>query len=152
MPKSPLSTEERFWAKVQKTDGCWAWVGARSDTGYGSFQVNAHRVGPHRFSYELLVGPIPKGLTIDHLCRNRLCVNPNHLEVTTMRDNTLRGNSITAQAARKTHCPAGHPYDLFNTYQDRDGRHCRACHRERERNRRAREIEGRCYAQVWILN
>ena len=85
----------------------------------------------HRFAYETFVGPIPEGLTIDHLCRIRHCVNPEHLEAVTDRVNILRGEGISAQHARATHCPQGHPYDLINTYVAPDGdRDCRDCRRQ----------------------
>ena len=80
-------------------------------------------------SYELHVGPIPKGLTVDHTCRNRRCVNPNHMEIVTQKENNARGNSPSAINARKTHCKRGHPFSGDNLYVDpgRQSRHCRAC-------------------------
>ena len=132
------SLEERFWAKVQKTETCWLWTGGKSLDGYGIFRPSH---GPrsfraHRFAYELLIGPIAVGLTLDHLCRVRRCVNPAHLEPVTDRVNILRGISPSAQAARKTHCPQGHPYDLFNTHRNRqNGRVCLECRRLRDMNR-----------------
>lgn len=136
-----LSVEERFWAKVNKNGPlwkgtpCWVWIASRNENGYGYFGPGMHHsprlVRVHRYAYELLVGPIPEGLTIDHLCRNRPCVNPAHMETVTNKENILRGLSTGAHNARKTHCPQGHPYDLFNTYLRRDkgrtGRNCRAC-------------------------
>lgn len=102
---------DRFWAKVQQTESCWLWTAARDHRGYGEFRVELPPARPakaHRFAYETLVGPIPDGLELDHLCRNRACVNPDHLEPVTGRVNTLRGESPTAQNARKTHCVHGH--------------------------------------------
>ena len=91
----------------------------------------------HRAIYEKFVGPIPDGLTIDHLCRNRLCVNPAHLEPVTLAANVLRGESLPAKNARKTHCPKGHPYDETNTHITKQGwRICKACNRERQRSPR----------------
>ena len=120
--------EERFWAKVDKTPACWNWIGATTGLGYGNLRWKGRNAKAHRVAYELLVGPIPQGLTIDHLCRNRACVNPAHMESVTMRDNTLRGQTVTAANAKKTHCPNNHPYDLLNTWIAKDGsRHCRAC-------------------------
>lgn len=88
---------DRFWRKVQKTPGCWRWTGAIQSAGYGSIGLGEGRVGSaHRVAYELLVGPIPPGLTIDHLCRNTWCVNPAHLEAVTHQENVRR-----AWAARK---------------------------------------------------
>jgi len=82
----------------------------------------------HRISYELLKGDIPEGLDLDHLCRNRGCVNPDHLEPVTRKENLLRGNTIPAKHARKTHCPQGHEYTKGNTFISKSGsRHCRKC-------------------------
>ena len=87
----PRTAKERFWAKVKKTDGCWLWTGWKNDRGYGNFEVDSTRtVKAHRFAYEVLVGPIPDGLTLDHLCRNPSCVNPEHLEPVTLRENIMR--------------------------------------------------------------
>lgn len=84
---------ERFWEKVQKTDDCWLWTASVKPAGYGQFTVEDQKppVYAHRFSYEQLVGPIPDGLTLDHLCANRRCVNPDHLEPVPMAENTRRG-------------------------------------------------------------
>ncbi len=119
---------ERFWAKVNKaTSGCWEWQ-ATLVNGYGVFWNGTRQIRAHRYAYELLKGKIPEGLTIDHLCRNRKCVNPDHLEVVTMRENVLRGVGITAKNARATHCPKGHPYEISNIYpMPHGGRSCRAC-------------------------
>jgi hypothetical protein len=131
---SDSKTEARFWAKVNVTPDCWEWTAALNvkEDGYGSFGGNGQIVLAHRFSYVLLVGPIPEGLTLDHLCRNRRCVNPDHLEPVTLRENILRGEGLTAKNARKTHCPSGHPYSGENLYVSPKGdRRCRSCRRER---------------------
>ena len=143
-----MSTDKRFWGKVDKggPGGCWLWTSTMIPDGYGSFRIGSRvdgtrrRVLAHRFAYELLVGPIPEGLTLDHLCRVRRCVNPVHLEPVTGRVNTLRGENPLAKNARKTHCPQGHPYDLLNTYTDPAGRrHCRTCkHAANARRKRSR--------------
>ena len=133
---------ERFWAKVHKTSTCWLWTGSRISSGYGNFRgENGCNVLVHRFAYETLIGPIPDGLMLDHLCRNPACVNPAHLEPVPARENSLRGVGFAAENARKTHCVNGHPYDLLNTRIRPQGwRDCRVCHRlkERERYRRQR--------------
>lgn len=121
---------QRFWSKVRAVpSGCWVWTGARSE-GYGRFSHNGVVQPAHRVTYLTLVGPIAAGLHIDHLCRNRSCVNPEHLEPVTPRENVLRGIGPSAQHAMKTHCPAGHPYSAANTYLYRGMRMCRACRAE----------------------
>lgn len=126
-------------------DGCWPWQGTITQYGYGNFCLTEsgreRDVMAHRAAYELLVGPIPAGLTIDHLCRNRRCVRPSHLEAVTSRVNTLRSENPAALNARKVRCPQGHLYDARNTKVDvRDSgkrRQCRACHASLQRRRRA---------------
>lgn len=116
---------ERFWSKVDKTVKCWNWLGHKNRAGYGVYGGKlAHRI---------VMAPIPKGLEVDHICRNRACVNQAHLRVVTHRENTLAAGSQTASAinARKTHCPKNHPYSGDNLYyrKRRHGfaRECRAC-------------------------
>ncbi len=112
---------------------CWLWVGYVRPDGYGEMGGGPGEVlRAHRFSYEHFVGPIPAGLTIDHLCRVRSCVNPKHLEPVTQRENNRRGFSIYATNARKTHCKNGHPFDEANTRWHRSNgitcRRCGTCH------------------------
>jgi hypothetical protein len=134
---------ERFMAKVEKQeDGCWFWIAATDRQGYGQFSFSSRRrvARAHRVAYELLVGPIPDGLILDHLCRNPSCVNPTHLEAVTVGENTLRGNSPAAQQARQTHCKRGHPFTPENTRMEAGGRRCRIC---RQADRRARTLRER---------
>jgi len=128
----------RFWKKVavsEETD-CWLWTGSTSTAGYGTFWNGEGWSNAHRWLYQRVKGPVPEGLQLDHLCRQRNCVRPDHMEPVTSRENSLRGESLPAQNARKTHCPAGHIYDEENTYVTGRGyRNCRACHREAELTR-----------------
>lgn len=128
--------EERFWEKVQRgsPDECWPWKASKSALGYGWFkgQNEGEALAPHRVAYEFLVGPIPAGLELDHLCRNPSCVNPNHLEPVTHAENMAR-----SAKARQTHCIHGHEFTPENTYRNANGtRACRACNRERARKTR----------------
>jgi hypothetical protein len=137
MPGKQAPLEKRFWAKVQKTDGCWLWLGGVNSGGYGSIS-RGHRqegmVHVHRVSYEMHCGEIPQGLVIDHLCRNRACVNPAHMELVTLGENVLRGEGFSARAARKTHCLRGHEFTEENTYRPPSGgRYCRLCIQIRKR-------------------
>lgn len=130
------SLEDRFFAKVNKTEKCWLWTGCIRRGGYGWFRAEGRSKLAHRVSYEIHKGPIPDGLSLDHLCRVTSCVNPDHLEPVTRGENVLRGEGLSAQNARKTHCPKGHPYNAVNTEIQRDrkgrrGRRCRVCHRAR---------------------
>jgi hypothetical protein len=125
----------------RQADGCWAWTGAltqrrpRGGWGYAIADIGGKTTQVHRAMYEHHRGPIPDGLTLDHLCRVRRCVNPAHLEPVTGQENTLRGVGPTAENAVKTHCPKGHSYEGLNLYIDKSGRrHCRECRRARSRN------------------
>lgn len=130
----------RFEAKIShEPNGCWLWTARIHSNGYGALTVANRRLLAHRVSYQHFVGPIRDGLQIDHLCRVRHCVNPAHLEAVTCAENIRRGNTGKAAATRAalvTHCPKGHEYTPENTALDTRGcRHCRACHRERSRQR-----------------
>ena len=126
-----ITTEERFFRHVHKTATCWLWTGHRNTKGYGKFRVDGRTVSAHRFSWEMVNGPIPPGLTQDHLCRTPACVRPDHLEPVTNLENTLRGENFIAVHAAKTHCVNGHPFDEQNTLihisKGRPRRVCRAC-------------------------
>lgn len=133
-----LEPIDRLEAKIDKSDNCWLWAGAIDKAGYGRMGVGGKVLYTHRLSYEFYVGPIPEGLHIDHICRVRSCLNPDHLEPVTCRENARRGNTGELSGAKqraKTHCPQGHPYDETNTYVDPNNgsRTCRKCHAERER-------------------
>jgi hypothetical protein len=133
-----------FWSKVDiNPEGCWLWTGWIGDQGYGLIDDRAysgHVLRAHRVAYEMRIGPIPEGFQLDHLCRVRHCVRPDHLEVVTNRENTVRG----AHGSLVTHCPAGHDYDQVNTYIDPEGhRRCRACHRERMREQYREDTQQR---------
>lgn len=134
--------EERFWSKVEKTDSCWLWKGAIGKKGYGRLTLTRtkgiHQYPlAHRIAFILVKGNIPEKLTIDHLCRNRACVNPDHLEIVTVKENVLRGIGLSAENARKTHCLRGHPLDGKNLMIYREKRGCKACKRKMERRRYA---------------
>jgi hypothetical protein len=130
MQKKYQEDQERFWSKVDKTETCWLWTAGKTHKGYGQFTTTVNQEetkwGSHRYSYELLVGPIPDDLVLDHLCKIRHCVNPSHLEPVTLSENTRRGNAGKFNA-RKTHCPQGHPYSGDNLRMHNGRRHCITC-------------------------
>jgi len=136
-PRRPA--EERFWQMVDKQSekGCWLWK-IPTKQRYINFCYDG-RWGPsvsaHRWAYEHLVSPIPKGMQIDHLCRNTHCVNPAHMEVVTPRVNVLRGDTITAANARKLCCKRGHPFTNENTRIEGTSRRCKTCRRDDARAR-----------------
>lgn len=132
----------RFWAKVRRSEaGCWEWQASLTAGGYGQYYPTKRMPRrAHRVAYEALVAAVPAGLVLDHLCRNRVCCNPAHLEPVTQWENTLRGDSPIAAHAAVTHCPAGHPYSGDNLRIRRSGRRaCRACGIEHNRQWRARK-------------
>lgn len=129
----PRPAIDRFEEKLIRTPGgCWRWVAAGVPHGYGVFFFNGKQGYAHRFSHEHFIGPIPSGWVVDHLCRNRRCVNPMHLQAVTYQTNLLRGFTIPARNTAKFACPAGHAYTPENTYYRANGsRVCRKCGAER---------------------
>lgn len=130
---TPEEFEAHFWGRVDKSGDCWLWTACLTQSGYGHAWVSGRIVYAHRVAYELVRGPIPSGMQLDHLCRNRACVNPDHLEPVTNHDNILRGFSPTAKKARQTHCIHGHPFTGDNLKIRSEGwRSCRTCMRARQ--------------------
>jgi hypothetical protein len=138
----------RFWSKVDvgHPSDCWEWQAARFPLGYGHFRAHGYMYA-HRYAYAITRGPIPDGLSLDHLCRNPPCVNPWHLEPVTHRENVLRGKVPGPKPERRkvvgSHCSYGHEMTAENTFTPRAGRPiCRICKRAYERERRRRSVTG----------
>jgi hypothetical protein len=143
--------EERFWRFVEMNpiSGCWNWIGSiqgkgyKIGQGYGSLRVNNKNILAHRLSYKMHVGPIPEGMQIDHrVCRNKKCVNPDHLVLCTPMENGFQPDGGPWLNASKTFCPKGHEYTPDNIYFTKRGRKCKTCHlayqhENREKNRSA---------------
>lgn len=136
----------RFMSKVAIDGaGCWIWQAGLSSDGYGVISVGDVQVRAHRLAYELFVGPIPDGLVTDHLCRVHACVNPQHLEMVTDRENLMRGVGPTAVNAARTHCDRGHPLEGPNVYRpprEPGTRQCRRCKLIRQNGYRAARTGG----------
>lgn len=147
-----MPTEKRFFSYVFKNPDtkCWEWLNAANTQGYGRFYYGNFTEKAHRFSYELKYGKITDGLQIDHLCRNRMCVNPDHLESVTLNVNVMRGMGVCAQNARKNHCPYGHEYSKIKVESGKFRRICRICkdnHRKkwRKENPELYKLKSRIY-------
>ena len=129
-----MSAADRFWPRVvEQPSGCWLWTGALASTGYGVFYADSTAHFAHRWAYEAMVGPIPEGLVVDHLCKNRACVNPGHFDIVPLAVNSGRNTH-----AEKVACTNGHPFTEANTYLWRGHRKCRACNRANVARHKAR--------------
>jgi len=132
-----MDKDEKFFEKTNKNgpmnvamgSRCWIWNGNKNDFGYGRYYFNGCVKYAHRFAYEMTIGPIPERLVIDHLCRNRLCVNPHHLELVDIATNVLRGDTIASHRKAQTHCARGHPLSDNNLRIYRGKRYCKECQR-----------------------
>ena len=125
-----LTPWERFIAhtSIEDAAACWRWTASVCRDGYAKFYVNRKHVKAHNYAYREIIGKIPEGLILDHLCRVRNCVNPFHLEPVTTRENIRRGEN---KERRKTACPRGHAYDVITS---EGKRRCRVCHNMSQRN------------------
>lgn len=139
--------QRRFLGNITVGDGCWEWQGARTGVGYGALNVGGKAKSAHRLAYEWFVGPIPEGLLIDHLCRVRHCVRPDHLEAVTFDENVRRGLAGVLRTPA-THCKRGHEFTPENTLINRRGfRSCKTCaKRNNNRAQRARRAAARLAA------
>lgn len=139
-----MITDKDIWCRISfaSSKDCWIWQGKMQD-GYGLTGLGGKLKYAHRWVYIKIMGEVPEGKVLDHLCRTRNCVNPFHLEPVTIGENVMRGDTIGARNVKKTHCPNGHPYDDTHTYWRKDrngkGRHCRTCVNEKRRASRRKD-------------
>lgn len=132
-PTRSIPYEYQSRIALDASTGCWIWTGPLDTHGYGQARVDGRTAIAHRVVYAALVGEVPAGLELYHLCRVRACVNPDHLEPVTHRENVLRGEGVAAIAAATETCPQGHPYNGRNLLAFSDGkRRCRACRNARD--------------------
>jgi len=151
VPANSLAFARDVWLTAQLAwggDECWDWPWSKNSEGYALLRYEGRVQRAHRVLYAKLIGPIDDGLELDHLCRNRGCVNPWHLQPVTRKENILRGEGMGARFARRSHCKHGHELTDANIYRYKGSRMCRTCHNERTRQRRARTYEAQrcnCY-------
>lgn len=148
MGRKPFNIEQALWDKTIITGFCWEYAGWLDKHGYGYTRFEGKTWRAHRLSYVLLVGDIPDGLVLDHLCRVRHCVNPDHLEPVTHKVNLYRGFTEARFHGTKTHCKNGHEYTPENTLQGASQRYCRACARDKQK--RLNSPERRAYRAEWM--
>lgn len=137
--------EDRFWSMVKKGSTCWEWTGRVESNGYARIKASPRtwnvdrptNVLVHRVSWYLHFGKIPEEMTVDHLCKNRACVNPHHLDLVPLEENARRK---TVWQSLKTECPRGHEYDETNTRVYQGKRYCKACDREKKREMRNENV------------
>jgi HNH endonuclease len=143
------SVIERFNKKYYiDNNGCWIWIAYKDKNGYGIFRDKSSIIRAHRFSYQYYRGKIPKDLELDHvICQNPTCVNPNHLEAVSHKENILRGNSPSALHSKQTHCQNGHALNKDNIYfnKNANSRRCIICRRKNARDRYYRRINLRSF-------
>src|ERR1039458_3434543 len=150
-----IQIEQRFWRRVEQTeDECWEWLGGLDKDGYGQMTIRCHGkqvcFRAHRLSLLIHQRPLEMGSQIDHLCRNKRCVRPDHLEVVTSKENNARSNSPSALNAKKTHCLRGHEFNATNSRIDKRGyRRCKLCECELRKKPERRAVHA-AYMRKWL--
>jgi len=153
-PAERIPLKQRFWFYVSKTENCWNWMGHTDPDGYGTIKMLRHGKYvtklAHKVSFALHRQKIPRGMQIDHLCHNRRCVRPDHLELVSGRENNSRSNSPSALNAKKTHCIRGHELSGPNCYITRMGhRSCKLCDRAARKKQERRDVHA-AYMRKWL--